>query len=845
MSLEKKFSEVKRRFGFDPQILIGQTFEDYEIDRYVGHGTVGVVFHAIRKDIGDEAAYKIIPQHNLKKDWKNELVKLVKLTDVPQVVQYKGHGAKIVEGIPCACILYQFVHGDNLRDYAKDHPEMITLEFVEMLVRQILDVFQALKVSDIIHGDLHEGNIMVANPDPRFIDRKSRIKVTDFGIGTSVARRGTKDDYLQLALISSKLIERYVDPASLEGEDRYFRHRLLTDFLRKQLTESDVTVGEFVRDPIRLVENLNALGQQYKEMEMIKTHARALKLTHPFDYLSCEHFGDSFELLQTLYTKNFLGYQELHRKINTILTGPRGCGKTTIFRNLSLKTQLLGKKIEAPEGFVGIYYHCSDLAFAFPYSIEELGAPEQKAITHYFNLAILLEVLDTLITADQNGLRVPPKALERLQGFLQGWLVSYRTPPAGTSVLRHLLSVISTAKEKFRDGMDKYGMAVEKWPANSSRIALLPQDFLKKLCRLLQDCVPWLKTLPFYFFLDDYSLPKISSEVQISLHNFILNRYSELFFKISTESVVTFNPQDARGKMFEEGREYEIIDLGDYFLNASEEIKQSFLGEVVNNRLGNVEKFVWDCRSIEKLLGAPVHKTYVALAEAIKSGKTVRYSGWKTVVDLCSGDIANILRLIRNILSLSRLRGVTEYPIPHGIQNQAIRETSNGFFEKLKAIPATGHHLARIVQAFGDVANDYLRKRRSKNVKTNPPYQAFRLELLDRLELEEDELYKKLIEPQTGEGFPIRRLFEDLLKYGVFIRDIKGKSQRGVVVPRLYLRRLLIPTFLLTPSKRDHIRVDQKEFRMLIAQPEKFKTHMVGKPYRETTLKGKQKKLVK
>lgn len=104
----------------------------------MGHGTMGVVFHAVRKGIGDEAACKIIPQHRLQKGWPMELVKLVKLTDIPQVVQYKNHGAEIIEGTTYVCILYQFVHGVNLRDYAKDCPDLITLEFVEMLTKQLL-----------------------------------------------------------------------------------------------------------------------------------------------------------------------------------------------------------------------------------------------------------------------------------------------------------------------------------------------------------------------------------------------------------------------------------------------------------------------------------------------------------------------------------------------------------------------------------------------------------------------------------------------------------------------------------------------------------------------------------
>lgn len=591
-------------------------------------------------------------------------------------------------------------------------------------------------------------------------------------------------------------------------------------------------------EPPKLLESLNGIRNQYKEIEVTGAHS---KLARPFDYLNCEHFGDSFELLQKLYSKNFPGYQELNHKMNTILTGPRGCGKTTIFKNLSLKTQLLGKEVTTPEDFIGIYHHCSDLSFAFPYTIDKLGDTEQKTITHYFNLVLLCEILDTLVVADEHDLKVPREALDRLQGFLQGWFMSYRSPPTGTSILRHLLSLMATAKEEFRDGIDRHGMATEKWPVGKCSMSLFPQDFLMRLCKLLHDCIPWLGEIPFYFFLDDYSLPKVSNEIQFTLHNFILGRYSELFFKISTESVISFVPQDAKGKLFEEGREYEVIDLGDYFLHASSDTRKEFLEEVVNNRLNNAEAFEWDCRSIKHLLGSSDYETYVDLAEAIKEGKKVRYSGWNTVVDLCSGDIANILRLIRNVFSLSILRRVTRQPISGKIQNQSIKETSGEFFEKLKAIPDTGPQIARIVQSFGDVANHYLRTRRSKNIKTNPPYQAFRLELLEPPKLEAKTSHMELVKSSYGQD--PQRLLNDLIKYGIFIRDVKGKSQRGSVAPRLYLRRLLIPTFLLTPSKRDHIRVDAKEFKLLLTEPEKFKTHMIGKTYRIVAPDSRQRRL--
>jgi len=504
--------------------------------------------------------------------------------------------------------------------------------------------------------------------------------------------------------------------------------------LKKELGEEVITLAdESTRNPIRLLEDLNFIRKQYAELD---SPASEQELIHPFDNLNCEHFGEGFQLLQKLYSNNFPGYKELNQRMNTILTGPRGCGKTTIFRNLSFKTQLLGKHTTEPKGFVGIYYHCNDLSFAFPYLIKNLSPSTQQTITHYFNLAMLCEVLDTLKVAEDNNIEVKNEAIEKLRLFLKKWLDSCDNPPEGTAMLRYLLAASNNAKEHFRDVMDREGLERETWKGKNAELLLMPQDFLLKLCNFLRKNISWLKDVPFYFFLDDYSSPQISKEVQSTLHNFILRRYSGLFFKISTENIVTFAPYSARGKWLEEGREYEVIDLGDYFLHASDKLKQDFLAKIVNNRLRNAKEFEWTCREIEKILGPSPYETSVALAELIReSEERVHYAGWETIVDVCSGDIANILRLIRNILSNSKLRADMEIPIKEEIQDQGIRETSNEFFAKLNAIPDTGPQIAKIVQSFGDVAHHYLKNRRSGNVNSNPPYQAFRLELLEPPEL--------------------------------------------------------------------------------------------------------------
>lgn len=807
---------MKHRFGVDLRSFLHKEVAGYVLDRYIGHGKIGIVYHAtLKKDnIEEEAACKIIPMETLKQGWETELMKLRELKRITQVVQCYGYGPALLPGIkgdktPYVYILYEYVKGIDLKKYFKAHPELITLSFIQNLAVQLLNVLHALKVTQINHGDLHAGNIMVAEPDPRLIGHTSQIIVTDFGVGGSTNRIQPTDDYSQLSLICSHLLETYIDPSRLEGEDRQFYDRFFNDFLGKQIVEKNDTVGDYVRNPERLLENLTDIRENCK----LRTESALLR--RPFDYLSCEHIGNSFELLQKLYSESFPGYQDLTERMNTILTGPRGCGKTTIFRNLSFKTRLLGKKSAPGKDleFIGVYYHCRDLYFAFPFHLHNLTEAGHRIITHYFNLALLHEILDTLVTAQESGFEIKEQALEQLQGFFRGWFATYSTPPIGTSILRHLQSLATEEKQKFRAWIDDSGIG------NLPNIPLMPQDFLKRLCALLQGSIYWLKEIPFYFFLDDYSMPRISDKVQATLNSFVFTRYAELFFKVSTESIFTFHSYDASSKLLDETREYHVIDLGDYFLHASTAKKDYFLREVINKRLDTAENFTWGSRNILEILGDSKYKSDNELARDIQNGIHVQYSGWRTVIDLCSGDIAHNLRLIRDMFNLAEAQPEKkDVPIPHVIQDKAIRGTGNDFLNRIEAAPETGPQLRKIAQAFGSVANHYLKMRTSKNIGSEPPMQAFRIEVRET----------PFFEERSSE----KRYYKDLIKYGIFISDVRGKSVRGEVVPRLYLRRLLIPTFVLTPSGRDSIGLEVKEFAMLLNDPEKFEKHMKKKRVR-------------
>lgn len=68
-----------------------------------------------------------------------------------------------------------------------------------------------------------------------------------------------------------------------------------------------------------------------------------------------------------------------------------------------------------------------------------------------------------------------------------------------------------------------------------------------------------------------------------------------------------------------------------------------------------------------------------------------------------------------------------------------------------------------------------------------------------------------------------KEIYRDLVRYGLFIRDSRGKSIRGTFVPRLFLRRLLLPYGALALSKRDSVTLTCEEFKTLLLRPDYFK----------------------
>ena len=800
---------MARRNLPDPNIFIELQLDEspITITNFHKRGNNALLFKAHLDIVGHKTrvACKAIPLENLRDGWDSEIQKPNLLPQGIRVVRPRHFEVKLVPEKSTdayALIVMDWIDGSNLRDYLVVNRNKITAEFCLRLAKEIVIFLHAMKERNIQHSDIHAGNILIEKPDPAYLDNLERIWLTDFGIGGSMNDLTPKDDFVESSKIIAEVLNVAV-PYAQDGESRYIVDKL-QEWLVPRLADTDSSSIHYrdTREFDRFVDNIYsnfALETQVKEIA---------QLNNPFDYMSSEHMGNQYELLQTLFAYDFPDRAHFLERSNTILTGPRGCGKTMITKSLSTKALILGGGIITfPLQYFGIYYHGIDLYFAFPSLKSKLNDDEQEWVTHYFNMTITSNIIDSLdvISQENDDYNITETTKVELFNFLKPYIPGLTDLIIGMNVLSHLRNLADNERLRSKHAI-----------SNKQRLSttgLTGIDYLINFADFLQESIEWLNNVPTIIFIDDYSTPRISESIQACLNRIIFQRSAELLFKVATESITTFHPYDSDGKLLEIGREYDLIDLGGSFLHASFKLRSKFIQDVIDKRL---EKAVdYQFPKIKDILGDE-KLSYNEIARIIKKGDKYDYNGFRTYVDLCSGDITHILSVTRDTLieaggldKFEKGEKLPKLPVPKREQNRAIREIGVNFLNNIEAAPRNGPLIRKIAEAFGKIAAWELRNLTSKNITGEPPKQAFRIEVMEMPLFE-------------GENEELEQVYKDLLRYGVFFRDVRGKSRRGVIVPRLYLRRLLIPSYRLTFSKRDNIGMEVDEFMTLLKNPERF-----------------------
>ena len=799
----------------DKQYFIGKPVPgrpDLLITEYVKSGNNAHVFKARLERTGRDVACKIIPRKNLADGgntavWEDEVRKADVLENsvvvtCEGVIEWEDSDA----GIDCIVLIFPFIEGRNLRDALADKSSPVTMAFISVCLETLLELLAEMSARGISHGDLHTGNIIVEHKRFALRDSPFVFRVTDFGVADVTSDPRPRDDFHQVGAVLHEMLAAVDFQAPGAPEDKYTFLQLRDLFIRS-LTDDDPTRNPFARQAELLFNELRSLPAKFRSSDGGK-----LEMSSPFDFLSCEQIGDA-ALLEALYSHLFLGIDVISGRNNMVLTGPRGCGKSTVFKSLSLPHRI--KVTGAPPAdvrFIGIYYRCDDLYFAFP----TYRMPERREAwdipLHFITTTLLVLLLESVGEWAEHHFRdeffrIQTSVCARL------WEAIGLQPPQQPGAFSFAVLIRELQKQRKKaTERQKVAHKLDRGLGYNCGVGVLT-----KACEVISEGFPFLRDRPIYFFVDDYSSPKISVDLQRNLNRLLTQRTPFCFFKISTESPVSFEREDVDGKHYPEGREFELLNLGVVFLAADDDAKLSFVEDVFARRFEKAtDKF--PVKRLEDLLGTNRQQSQNDHARqirrsALENGPKPELWGKETLCDLCSGDIHYLIGLVRDMVvstggDAAIEKSATTPRVQKEVQNREIRTAAGAFLKSLTGIVKHGDRLKRIVEAFGTVAYTHLlyKDAPNQNEQSAIPKQATRIEPLEEPKLS----------PEAG------RIYNELLRYSVFIEDVRGKSRRGHVVARLHLRRLLIPHFNLTFSSRDSIELEPSQIEVLLNDPETF-----------------------
>jgi serine/threonine protein kinase len=155
--------------------MIGQTINNYLLERKLGEGSMGKVFLARHNRIDRVVAIKILHKNlfaneTIRNRFKNEANALIKL-EHPNIVKIFDY----LEQDDFACLIVEYIEGITLDGYISKYSGPLPDAKATTILSDVLDAVQYAHENKIFHRDIKPGNIMVS--------REGRnVKIMDFGI---------------------------------------------------------------------------------------------------------------------------------------------------------------------------------------------------------------------------------------------------------------------------------------------------------------------------------------------------------------------------------------------------------------------------------------------------------------------------------------------------------------------------------------------------------------------------------------------------------------------------------------------------------------------------------------
>lgn len=758
----------------------------------------------------------------LNRSYLEEATKTAQLRKYPEFFAY-FNDADIIElqlteerRIKCVCFIEEWIEGKTLEHYIQENE--ITPSFIVNYVREMCKALNILKDLNFRHDDLHLGNVMITNPKREALSEESTVKIIDMGSLKPYDAPLTKekDDHgwfteHVINLYNSMLFNSKHQRKPLSLMERRFKKELIP--LLNSMLEEDRQIALY--EPSKIL-------VQFEHAYIRAQHSPTdvdLKLEDPFDYISAEHIA-SDRLIVRLFADSCPWVKEVMSPNPVLLTGPRGCGKSMLFRRLSLNALLYTSPDDIKNSKIaGFYISCSaDLRNRFGWIVSEnLAKRFEKEIIHYFNLLLLSEIIKTLLFISKREDR------DILFGFgeiqekeLHTFLINKldikedrRLRLQGVKPLEHILEIIEF----------EMNLCYEQFLKGFNIESTTPVSFLSDLTRFLKSKIVYFKDRTITFLLDDFSIHRISEPVQLILNPIIWDRHTEHIFKLSAEKYGAeriLESHSVSAPTADITREFREIDCGQFYIDLSDKDLLQDLKKFAKDLLDHRLDLAGFSVTSEIIIG---HSKYEEglLSKSLRSRPKAQdhYHGLETIAEICSGDVSALLEIYRNIFKEAKVTKATVKVVPKHIQHSAIMSVSRKFLELIKTYYPFGEEMYNIVLSYGTLCRKLLYDGREMRYKMEDgtikdiPCETTRLEV--------DQI------PGRGEDWtkPQQELMKELVRRSIFIEmePSRGRLSLGPTW-RWQLRRIYCPAFGTGLRKYTAIKWTTSDLKFFLTNPQ-------------------------
>lgn len=712
----------------------------YRVDEVLGPGYKGVTYRVHRAK-GPATPYALKLTVAEEYEGRSHLPELNRMVDLastdrdhfPQLHEHDEWTCHTDAG-PHRLLVFveDFIRGQSLADYLDSHRATIAVTFLESFLREMLAALGVLQGLDLMHDDLHAGNIIIHETLAA-----ARPYVIDFG---STKPRGTtkkvRDDIRQLASHISDIANAV--SSRMSARTRYEENVLAAvESLLAHMSDDD---------PLRRPDDARELLEQFDSY--FTRGSLKQTLTHPFDFGNAEEVLDN-QLLYMLAAKSFPWSDRLESSAHLLVIGPRGCGKTTVFRAMSFFCLAEAGEIDNALGrpYVGLYISCNkEFRQRFSALPGDILRERASDLRHYFNLLVVRELTSALLACTRAE-RLAEADVRTYRRFLGSYnLCDSVGHPDPEVSLQQVHAAIVRALHHGRS------LIAQGAPSDT----LTDQGFVADLAFFINGQLSPFLGKVVYLLVDDYTERKVPREVQQALNHILFVPNSLYKAKISSE-VFGVAPDDSFGAFLDQDRDYKEWNLGTlYYLNLPSDRQKEFLREVVDNRLelcgfgGRVADTIGASRYEENSLSRALKleaearsaarqdispSSIPALLEGAvervleSQSKNAYYHGRDTICDLCTGDVGNILELLSRLYSECGVTKRTMAQIAPVRQSAIIQAYSLQYIAKIKGIPLYGDKLFELVDAFGTMSAMLLKEHpwQERPPERRDPYQLLRI----------------------------------------------------------------------------------------------------------------------